>query len=658
MTFPLTLTSATFDTTTEKFGSAAMNGGTGTTTAPVITALPYTMEAWVKHSATPTAVEVACGQLHVAWLGINTSGNAQCNLGTSPTPVNLVSTININDGNWHHLAVTVSAGNVATFYVDGVVGATSSTAASVLYDSNFQIRIYSTGSQWNGDLDEVALFNYVKYTGAFTPPSAAYTGTETGLMALYHLDSSGTDSTGAVAANAYTVTGPTSGTIGNANTYSVTANGTLVSPVTVTISQNGTTGTLSSSTVTLPSGSPVPQSFTLTPTAAGTDTLGFTNGGSLTNPSNVAVVTTVATTILPSNSAIYYSPYNWFVSGSLAKTISGGAYFKTLFSGSSCTLNFALQTAPYPYIKVLIDGQPVYSGVVSANMSLTMPSVSASWPHHFLQVFVMGISGTPDRWNTQAAALVLSSITLGSGATVSLPGVAPRTLLIYGDSITEAEWVTAPVPRGTPNPDVSTYEGTLGWAFLQGQLLGAEVGVVGFGRQGFVETGVGNVPAFGSTFNYLWAGQARTFSPMPDLVVVNQGTNDNSGIGITGSQTQTAAQAAFNAMLGVITCPIVVMRPFNGNNWSYIQAALAAIGSSQITQMDTTGFFNTTDSSDGLHPLAVANLGSIGPKVAAALKPLLSPAGRSYSFSAVAGGSAPGTAGRPIGLLLSLTHAS
>ncbi len=528
----LTLSNAAYDTSAEKFGGGALSGGTGNSAAaPLPITGSYTLEAWIKRSGSISAIEVAAGQNGAGWIGVNASGYAEGAYGSGGT-VFLASTVNVDNGAWHHVAMTVSASGGA-LYVDGAPAASSTTSyasssPAAQSQNAIQVRWYGNGNNFAGEVDELAAFNYVKYTAAFTPPSSPYTGSETGLLALYHLDGNGADS------------------------------------------------------------------------SAG------------------ASITVAAT-----SPAIYYSPYNWLVANGQAKTINGGAYFKTIFAGSTVGLNFTLGSSPYPEIYAYVDGQQVFEGPVAASVSLAIPSPSSAWPHHLLQVMIKGTSGNIDRWNTQASAAVLTGLTLASGSSLALPATATKHVLFYGDSITEGCWIYS--HPSNPANDVDYYDGTLSWAYLQSELLGAEVGVVGFSRQGFVESGVGNVPAFTSTYGSLWSGQARTYSPAPDLVVINLGTNDTSYYSITDAEVVAAAETSLQGVLAATppTTPVVVMRPFNGQDWADIQAAVAAIGSSRVTVMDTTGFLNSADTSDGLHPLGVADLGAIAPAVAADLKAAL-----------------------------------
>ena len=108
---------------------------------------------------------------------------------------------------------------------------------------------------------------------------------------------------------------------------------------------------------------------------------------------------------------------------------------------------------------------------------------------------------------------------------------------------------------------------------------------------------------------------------MKNLVVINIGTNDG------GASTTSAMTALLNALIAAVPGKtIAVLRPFNGAQASNLQAAIAACSAPGACRwIDTTGFFDTTLGADSLslHPSGPNNVGRIGPKVAAALRPLL-----------------------------------
>lgn len=103
----------------------------------------------------------------------------------------------INNGSQHHLAVTMSGGTMK-MWVDGVLGNTSSIAgwAGVTTDMTLGAWGYSHASSSAYGIAEVALFNYAKYATSFTPPTVAYSGSEYGLQALYHLATDASNSAG------------------------------------------------------------------------------------------------------------------------------------------------------------------------------------------------------------------------------------------------------------------------------------------------------------------------------------------------------------------------------------------------------------------------------------------------------------------------------
>jgi lysophospholipase L1-like esterase len=364
-------------------------------------------------------------------------------------------------------------------------------------------------------------------------------------------------------------------------------------------------------------------SFAITAPAFGSHsiTVQESNATSVTATSSAFTVSAA-----PNNSAIVYSPYNWNVGGGAAITINAGAYFRTLFSGASCTLNFnaANMASPASELWWRVDDGPLTQANVAATVSVTIPPATTSnadVPYHLLEVIVKSTTETANRWNSVASAtgtaVIFQGLTLAAAAALVAPGVAAKNLLIYGDSITEG---VRTLGESAAN-DTDRNDAWMGWAYRLGALLGAEVGVVGFGGSGLSVTGSGNVPVLGTSYSLLYSGAARSFSPAPDMVVFNEGTNDGS----------TNIVAAMTGVLnGIIAaCPgaiIVVLRPFNGNRASNLQAAIAACNNPPACHyVDTTGFFNTAYGADSmnLHPSGPNDVGLIAPQIAAQLKPLL-----------------------------------
>ena len=349
--------------------------------------------------------------------------------------------------------------------------------------------------------------------------------------------------------------------------------------------------------------------------------------------------------IAPDNAGLFYSPYNWLVTPSAAKTVNAGAYFRTRINATrTCQIGLSVGPAtPYSQAYARLDGGPWQEYVPKAagaqTWALTMPSPTTS-PNHLLEFVVKSTTETQDRWNGQATAVQFTGLTLDPGATLTLPPARKYRFLLFGDSITEGVRVNG--FSGIPN-DTDRNDATLDYAYPLGELLDAEVGVVGFGATGMTAGGSGGVPALPASYRQLWSGQARAFSPVPDLVIYNEGTNEPSaaraamlaaftkvvqGIGDTGT-TNTSA--------GLNGTRHLILRPFNGAQSANLSAVAASFHSANVVYGDTTGFWSSEDASDGLHPYAYAHLGQIAPQVAALALPLLRPAADGAKKAAVPG---------------------
>jgi hypothetical protein len=187
--YDLTLTSAAF--ATGKFGNA-MSAGRGSVAGVPVPAL-MTIEAWVLFPSAPGSTAVIAGFGQSGWMGVDATGH----LTTSSTPIgSLTSTATITDNAWHHVALSIGA-TQSCLFIDGVIAATFNGAAALRTggDDTLCVRnlngsfIPATGVL----LDEVAVWNFRKYSAGFTPPASAYAGNEAGLVVLYHCDSDGTD---------------------------------------------------------------------------------------------------------------------------------------------------------------------------------------------------------------------------------------------------------------------------------------------------------------------------------------------------------------------------------------------------------------------------------------------------------------------------------
>jgi lysophospholipase L1-like esterase len=478
-----------------------------------------------------------------------------------------------------------------------------------------------TGSAVFGqEVDECAVWSYLKYTTTFTPPTSPYVGNETNLVALYHLDDlTGTDSIVPTSVPAI-VTAPAITSIDvNVGTIATASSGTWSNnPYSFTYQWNRGGTPIAGATASTHTLVAADVGSTLTCTVIATNAVGASS--SSTSAATATITTPATLAIAPNNAAILYSPGNWLVSSSVAKSINPGAYFRTTFTGELCILNFDVTNLQYPppMIKYRIDGYGPWTAVSLSQSSIqcVMPTDTTGYDYHLLEVEFKSMGQTVTRWaSPQAGAVSFLGLTVSSSSTLVLPNSLPLTAMVFGDSITEGYHTI-----NSTASDVLASDAQISWARQLGTQLSAEVGVVGFASQGLLVAGTGGVPVFISTVGNMWSGQARTF-PTLDFLVIVQGTND------TTQDTTTAWTALINYLVPLLpnTTKIFVVQPFStaathNNQVPFITAGIAA--SSYPTRAVYIGgtFMDTTDSTDGLHPEGWSCSAKIAPRLSTALR--------------------------------------
>lgn len=172
---------------------------------------PYTIEAWIRPNSMHVGAVAAWGNY-----GVNNQVNAfvldgsglinywWANDLSAPTP-NLA-------GTWHHVAATFD-GTTRRILLDGVVMASDTPLGHNAGTANFRIGLANTGQFFNGQMDEVRVWNTGR-TAAQIQQSMRrqVAGTEPGLVACWRLDEgaglAAADATGTAANAATLVNGP------------------------------------------------------------------------------------------------------------------------------------------------------------------------------------------------------------------------------------------------------------------------------------------------------------------------------------------------------------------------------------------------------------------------------------------------------------------
>lgn len=475
-------------------------------------------------------------------------------------------------------------------------------------------------------------------TGTFTllgsTPGTSYADATSVANTAYYYTITATNATGTSAASAAAGPATSTGTAISAPTNVTATSGTGQNVVSWTATAGGTGYNVLRSLTATGTFTQIGTTTTATSYADATATVGtayyyqvqgVTASGTSASSATAGPATPTAVAAGLSypadHAALRYSPYNWLVSGGVAKTINSGAYFTTLFSGQTCSLAFDLTgiATPLPQVAISIDGGRWQRQEIAATIVCTVPApadANTVPPLHLLRVVVAATTETADRWNTQATAVKFRGLILAASATLTATAGSTLNVLLFGDSITEG--VRALGDTAASRKDTDRNDVTGAWSMATAEHLGASFGVVGFGASGLTVGGSGGVPALTSAYNLLWAGQPRSFAPVPDLVILNEGTNDAAG-----TAYQTALTTTLNNLLALgAGLKVLLLNPFNGTHAADFAPAIAACNApTRVTYRASAEIAPGT--SDGTHPFAWWATGIAAPAIANTARALL-----------------------------------
>lgn len=311
-------------------------------------------------------------------------------------------------------------------------------------------------------------------------------------------------------------------------------------------------------------------------------------------------------TIRPNDPGFHFIGH-WDLSHSdqQAVTVNSGSRILCDFSGSSLTGLFGTDGIKSPaQIWVRIDGQkPVRYTVSSASISFAQ-GLSAG--RHTFELAVKDVDERVNRWIPPfEAALIFKGLEVSPGGKLlksPLPG--KLRMEFYGDSITQG----VRIDNMAIGPDGS--DGTKDYAFLVALAFGALHNQVGFGRQGIIRTGNGNVPPAPESFGLNFEGSPADPAFVPQVMVVNQGSNDQQ---YPSAQFEPAyrgyiAQLHRRNQKATIFC----LRPFGGFHAEDIQQAVKDLGEPNVVYVDTSGWLDQSDYTDSVHPNAHGQIKAAG----------------------------------------------
>lgn len=304
-----------------------------------------------------------------------------------------------------------------------------------------------------------------------------------------------------------------------------------------------------------------------------------------------AGVPSVGQDILVTDANMFFSPYNWKKSGSTyAQTNNAGAYFKTKFTGTSCTLNVDVSpiggtsAGDFPVIEWKVDAGSWQRVQLTSTTTTISLATGLSAGTHSLEVHCVGTGYAEDLWIAPVMVLRVTGLTIDAGATTAAPTLRTKRMFVVGDShLAGLELL------GTP-ANLANSNARLAYGALIAGSLDAEYGSVGFSSQGYTQGGTGSVPALTSAWDLYWSGNSRLvsakLSPIPDYVFSGHGHNDSGG----SSGTVSTAVATFISGIRAAvnsTTPIFICSPPNHGAMVGISGGVTAAADSFAMLVDT-----------------------------------------------------------------------
>lgn len=302
--------------------------------------------------------------------------------------------------------------------------------------------------------------------------------------------------------------------------------------------------------------------------------------------------------------------------GAEAATVNSASMVRLNFTGRQLTGLFDVSTITVaPQLWVTVDGGP--ENLVAVDRPEIDLAPNGLGPGaHTIRVDVKDTDQVTNRWLAPLNdAVIVRGFRLAPGGHL-LPPPRPAAvrMAVYGDSITEG--IRA---LGDPlTPDGA--DGTRTYASVSARALHADLQQVGFGKQGVMRVGVGNVPTAPESFPYNFQGSVADPNFDPNIVVLLQGSNDSV-------PTDAEFAPAYLSYLHEVRAAaphawIFAMEPLIGRHVAVIQSDVAELGDPRIVFVNTDGWLdrhNTDDYTDTVHPTVAGHL-----KVAARLVPIIS----------------------------------
>ena len=302
--------------------------------------------------------------------------------------------------------------------------------------------------------------------------------------------------------------------------------------------------------------------------------------------------------------------------GDEAATVNSGSVVRLRYAGRGLTGLFDVSTITVPpELWVTVDDGP--QRLVTVNRpEIELVAADTRFGLHTVRIDVKDTDQVTNRWlpPLNDAVIVQGFRFDGGGALLPPPRQERLRMAFFGDSITEG--IRA---LGEPlTPDGA--DGTRTYASLTAHALGADMQLVGFGKQGVMRVGVGNVPTAPESFGFNFQGSPADPNFNADIVVLLEGSNDSA-------QTDEEFAPAYLDYLKQARAAnphawIFAMVPLIGRHAPVVQSDVASLADPRMVAVDTNGWLDrhsTVDYTDTVHPTVAGHL-----KVAEHLVPIIS----------------------------------
>jgi len=150
----------------------------------------FTFECWIKTSVSSKDNTLYRRIFMLDGPTGSATGNLQIAMYSSATGIaiitgsgswNFTGGSDVDDDNWHHIAIVRYSGTV-TVYIDGSIEGSFASTVSITANSGSprpRIGAYnSTAGVFNGYIDDLRWTNFARYTSAFTPPTTGHLTSE------------------------------------------------------------------------------------------------------------------------------------------------------------------------------------------------------------------------------------------------------------------------------------------------------------------------------------------------------------------------------------------------------------------------------------------------------------------------------------------------